>query len=172
MSKSTNGRDQVLVAIDDSEGSWKALDHAVARARASKNPRVHLFHAIGPMPPRLREFRGAENPQTERELEGQLEEKQNQWAQSAIEKAEPLLDQARHRIQSAGIKQETIYAHLLVLRHRQDLVDEILKAAEENHCDAIVVGFNSFPWIKEVLADHLGEELRRKADTIVVEVID
>ncbi|HWP58290.1 MAG TPA: universal stress protein [Candidatus Acidoferrales bacterium] len=172
MSASANGHQRVLVAIDDSQASWKALDYVAARVRGTKNPRIHLFHAVGPVPPGLREFGGAENPQTEEALERNLEERQNRWAQKAIEKAEPLLDRARQRIGAAGIKQEAIYWHLLILRRSQDLVDEILKAAEENHCSQIVVGSSSFPWIKEIFADHIGEELRGKSGKIAVEIVE
>ena len=172
MDKIVNGHRQILIALDDSEGSWKALDHVAGRARTLTDPVIHLFHATDPIPPQLREFGGAENPHAERALERELKEKQERWAQTALAKTEPLLDQARHRIERAGIKQEKIYSHILVLRHREDLVDEILKVAEENHCESIVVGFSSFPWVKEVFVDHLGEELRRKARAIAVEIID
>jgi K+-sensing histidine kinase KdpD len=58
------------------------------------------------------------------------------------------------------------------LAHREDLPDEILKAAQQAGCDTIVVGRNSFPWVKEIFADHLGDELEKNSQGISVAVID
>jgi hypothetical protein len=52
------------------------------------------------------------------------------------------------------------------------LPDDILKAARDFDCRTVVVGRNAFPWLEELLASHLGEEVKRKAQGIFVSVID
>jgi hypothetical protein len=123
------------------------------------------------MPPELQEFPGGEDPQQETALENQLKEKQNRWGQDAQKGAVPLIEQAQFLLQQAGVAPERIESRLLVLLHREDLIDEIIKTAGERGCDTIIMGRNSFPWLKELFVEHLGDEISRRAKGIPVKVI-
>lgn len=83
----------------------------------------------------------------------------------------PLIEQAQFLLQQAGIAPDRIESRVLVLFHREDLVDEIIKTAHERDCDTIVMGRNSYPWLKELFADHLGDEISRRAKGITVTVV-
>jgi nucleotide-binding universal stress UspA family protein len=140
-------------------------------ARTTNELSICLVHAADPMPPELQEFRAAEDPQREKVLEDQLKEKQNRWRQDARKAAVPLIEQAQSLLQQAGVRADRIESRVLVLMHREDLVDEIIKTAHECGCDTIVTGRNSFPWLKELFVNHLGDEMSRRAKDIRVELI-
>jgi nucleotide-binding universal stress UspA family protein len=163
---------KVLLAVDDSPASWKAVNHVADLVRKQKEVAIHIFHAIDPLPAGLQEFRGAEDPHEEKILENELKQKQEAWRQKAKSAAEPVIKKARLTLEQAGAVPEQISSQNSDLMHREDLPDEILKAARESGCDTIVVGRNSFPWVEELLTDHVGEEIQEKTNRISISVID
>jgi nucleotide-binding universal stress UspA family protein len=165
------GQPRILLAIDDSVASGKAVDYVAELVRTRPEAGICLFHAAASMPPDLQEFRGAEDAEEETELENQLEEKQERWNRRAEKTAAPVLGKARSILQNAGIAPEQIESRAAVLLHREDLTDEILRAAREYDCDTIVVGRKSFPWLKELLVDHLGEKINAKSARIAVRIV-
>ena len=164
--------DNILLAIDDSVASRKAIAYVAALARRQKGLGIHIFHAIDPLPTQLQEFRGAENPDDEKTLENELKLKQHSWHQEATNAAAPLIEKTQSMLEQAGAAPEQISFHTIVLAHREDLPDEILQAARDFGCGRVVIGRNAFPWPKELLTDHLGEQVKEKAAGIVVSVID
>ena len=162
---------KVLVAIDDSVASWKALDEVAKLVRTQPELDINLFYAAS-YPPELQEFRGAEGAKEEEKLDTQLKRKQEHWEREAESGAAPLFKKARAILEDAGAAPEQVHAQASALMHREDLIDEIVKAAHESDCATIVVGRNSFPWLKELFVDHLGDEISRKASGISVRVID
>jgi Universal stress protein family len=81
---------RILVGIEDSESSTHALEYVADLARGGGFV-IHAFHAIGPVPVELREFGGAENPRTERQLDSQLQQKRDHWIRTAKTEARLLL---------------------------------------------------------------------------------
>lgn len=163
--------DKVLVAIDDSAASWKALDEVADLVRTQPELGINLFHAAS-YPPALQEFRGAEGAKEEEKLDHQLKRKQEHWEREVERAAAPLFRKARAILERAGAAPEQVHSQASALNHREDLIDEIVKAANESSCGTIVVGRNSFPWLKELVVGHLGDEISRKASGISVRVID
>jgi len=101
----------------------------------------------------------------------QLKEKQNRWEREARKVAVPVLEKAQFLLQQAGVAPDRIESRVLVLMHRGDLVDEIIKTAHECRCNTIITGRNAFPWLKELFVDHLGDEISRRAKGITVNVV-
>jgi nucleotide-binding universal stress UspA family protein len=162
---------KVLLTLDDSAASWKAAEYVGDLVRTTPELSICLVHAADPMPPELQEFRGAEDPQREKVLEYQLKEKQNRWEREARKAAAPLIGKAQFLLQQAGVAPDRIESRVLVLMHREDLVDEIIKTAREFGCNTIVTGRNAFPWMKELFVDHVGNEISRRAKGITVNVV-
>jgi nucleotide-binding universal stress UspA family protein len=155
---------RILLCIDDSESSKNAMDYVAALATGDDDFVINIFHAVGPIPMEFREFSGAENPKTEEHLDSELQQKQNDWARMAKSQARPLLENARQQLRALGIPTSKIATHLIVLKHGEDLVREILRTASANRCGTIVVGQSSFPWFKELFASHTGEELLKQSE--------
>jgi nucleotide-binding universal stress UspA family protein len=161
----------VLVGVDDSTATWKAIDRVADLARTKQDFRIHLLHAVA-YPPALQESRGAEDAAEEERVEKELERKQERWEQGVQRAAAQLFDKARAILERAGVAPEKIESHVLTLAHREELVDDILKSAHQFQCRTIVVGRNCFPWFKEVFVEHLDDEISRRASDIAVQVVE
>lgn len=72
---------------------------------------------------------------------------------------------------AANVPGSEIETHLILLNQRQDLVAEIVKAARENNCGTIVVGDNSYPWIREQFHRHISEQLVSESPDMAVCVV-
>ena len=171
MATSTLENRNILIAVDDSTATWKALDYVADLARIKQDLCIHLLHATV-YPPVLQESRGAENPQEEERVEKDLERKQERWEQGIQSAAAPIFDKARAVLKRAGVAPQRIQSHTAALAHREDLIDEILKSARQLGCLTIVVGRNCFPWFKEAFVGHLGDEISQRAAGIAVKIIE
>ncbi|HEY7168355.1 MAG TPA: universal stress protein [Candidatus Binatia bacterium] len=164
--------DDLLIAVDDSEASWHAVEQAASLVRGNPGRRVHAFHAIGPVPASLQEFRGAEDPVEERVLEQELKRKQTAWLEKARAAADLLLAQVHGRLEQLGVLPDQITTETATLMHDDDLPGEILRAAQACGCRKILVGRKSFSWVDELLTDHLGERLQKSAEEISVSIVE
>jgi nucleotide-binding universal stress UspA family protein len=163
--------ENILIAIDDSAATWRAVDYVADLGRTSQRLCVHLFHADF-YPPDLQESRGGTTANEEEEVEAQLERKQQRWERRMQGAAAHLFNKARGVLESAGTAPDQIQCHVVLLAHREELTDQILNSAREFGCGTIVIGRNSFHWLKELFVDHLSEEISRRAQKLYVKVIE
>jgi K+-sensing histidine kinase KdpD len=63
-------------------------------------------------------------------------------------------------------------AQFWVSVNREDLVNDIVDAGRTSGCRTIVVGRDSFSWLKRVLRRHVADELVRKAKGFTVWVVE
>lgn len=162
-------RENVLIAIDDFPMTEHLKECLEPLVQDHPTATVHLFHALGPLPPQLLESPGAEDPVEEERVEARQERQQEEWLARARAGAAPLLHTAIDEIrQLRGIHVES---HFLLLNHHEDLVDEIIKAARDHRCGHIVVGHHSHPWLRERLHTHTGVRLKSAAPDFSVCVL-
>jgi nucleotide-binding universal stress UspA family protein len=147
----------ILLAIDDLEKSRPLVDYVAQLADGGNDFKVHLFHALGPLPPQLMESPGAENARAEERVEQKQAGQQDAWLEQARSEFEPQLENEKARLSAANVPE--IEIHLPLLNQRTDLVPEIVKAARDNDCGMIVVGQNSYSWLWEQFHAHLSEQL-------------
>ncbi len=86
--------ENILIAIDDSAATWRAVDYVADLGRTSQRLCVHLFHADF-YPPDLQESRGGTTANEEEEVEAQLERKQQRWERRMQGAAAHLFNKAR-----------------------------------------------------------------------------
>ena len=155
----------ILLCIDDSEASRRAVGYVGELTRGTKDFTVCVFHLLGPLPPELRESPGSENPQAEEMIERQLAGRQQRQIESEKnQEALPILEEARSILLTAGVPAAAIVTATSVLVNREDLARDIVKSARGNGCRTIVVGRESFSWIEEVLRGHLADQLIADGD--------
>jgi hypothetical protein len=99
---------RILIGIENSQSSIRVLEYVADLVRDSSEFVVHVFHAVEPVPLELREFGGAENPQTEAQLDSQLHQKRDDWIRAAKSEADPLLENARLQLSALGVQKTTI----------------------------------------------------------------
>jgi nucleotide-binding universal stress UspA family protein len=162
---------RMLVGIEDTDSSTHVLEYVADLTGGSSGFVIHAFHALGPVPLELREFRGAEDPKTEEKLDSLLHRKQEEWIETAKSQAQCLLENARLQLGAKGVPENTVTTQLIVLDHKEDFIGEILKTASKNQCGTIVVGQSSFPWFKELFASHTGEELLKQSEGFAICVV-
>ena len=159
----------VLLCIDDSEASRRAVRYVGELTAGTKGFTVRVFHLLGPLPPELRESPGSDNPQAEEMIEGQLTRRQQREMESEKnQEALPILEEARSILLTAGVPADAIVTATSVLVNREDLARDILKSARANACRTIVVGHQSFSWIQEVFREHLTDQLIADGDGVSI----
>ncbi len=171
---------QMLIAIDDFRSAQPLLEYAADLAHGRDDYQIHLFHALyqihlfhalEPLPPQLLESPGAEEPAREERIEEKQISQQERWVDRSLKRLEPLLESSKSQLASAQVPRDRIKTHVFPLNHREDLVAEIIKAAHDNDCGTILVGYKSYPWIREQFHTHISEQLLTAADDCAVCVV-
>jgi nucleotide-binding universal stress UspA family protein len=161
----------ILIAIDDSDASMKAVRYVSDIVRGGENIRICLFHVLPPIPPDLLEFGGAEDPQQERVLSAELKTAQAEWIEKAKQRVEDSLKIAQIILMDHGVSQRHISTHYSSSIHKPNIVREILEAAKRWHCGTVVVGRHKLPLVEELFHRHTGEELIEKVEDFSVWVV-
>jgi nucleotide-binding universal stress UspA family protein len=142
---------RMLVGIEDSSSSTHVLEYVAELAKGNRGFVVHAFHALGPVPLDLREFRGDEDPTTEEKLDSLLHRKRQEWIETAKSQVQRLLENARLQLRAKGVSENTVTSELVILDHKEDFIGEILKIASRNQCGTIIVGQSSFRGLRNCL---------------------
>ena len=167
-----NRTDKFLIAVDGSTTSLKAVSYVGQILRGRTNVHVRLLHVLPSIPPRFLEFGGAEQPQTEQRLSGELRQDQAQWIDIAKRNAQASLDKARDILIRSGLSPTEVSTSFSSPIHRPDVAYEILKAAEAWKCGTLVVGRHPRSWIRELRSTHVGEDLIRKGQGFAIWVVE
>ena len=67
----------ILIAIDHSEATYRAVTYVAQIIGGREEFRILLLHVPEPMPPKLLEFGGAENPVEEQRAEMSLKDRKS-----------------------------------------------------------------------------------------------
>jgi K+-sensing histidine kinase KdpD len=127
---------------------------------------------LTPLPPELREFRGAENGEEEVKLERELTDKQEALITRSESEAWPALERAKSILKKAGMPAEAIETEFWTSVNRGDLANDILEAGRLNDCRTIVVGRESFSWLQEMFHHRVADELVRKGQGFTLWVVE
>lgn len=165
-------RVRLLVVMDGSEASERALRYVTRVVGGRRNFRVCLMYALPPMPPALLEFGGARRPGEQESLEEALRRRQRQWVVEAKRQAKPALDRARGILRKAGMAPGRLAAKFLDPPMRGRMVEEILDQARARRCRGIVIGRESMSWLRELVDGDLAQELVRAAKGFTVWVVE
>src|SRR5207245_5869892 len=88
----------ILIAIDASEASDRAVAYVAQMIHGQHGCRVLLSHVPAPMPPELLEFGGRENPVVEQHTEAALHNAQTAWLAQVRQAAQPVFARAQPRL--------------------------------------------------------------------------
>lgn len=147
---------RILIALDGSEGAWRAVEYvATAFARA---PEVHvtLFHVLPGLPPEFWDL-GHVLSEQEREALGRAVAA---WERAQEQQWQALVVQARHHLVRAGIPEGAVHDRFRPRDYR--VADAIVEEAEQGHYDTIVMGRRGLSGAKGLL---LGSVSRRVVET-------
>jgi nucleotide-binding universal stress UspA family protein len=164
--------DTFLIAVDESATSRKAVSYVSRILRGRTDVHIRLLHVLPPIPPGFLEFGGAEQPQLEQRLSGELRQDQARWIETAKRNAQASLDKAREILIQGGLSPHDISTSFSSPIHRPDVAHEILTVAQTFQCGTLVVGRHTRSWIRELLSTHVGEDLVRKGQGFAIWVVE
>lgn len=162
----------ILIAVDDSEASYRAVTYVGSIIGGYKNFRVCLLHALPPLPPELLEFGGSENLRREEQEEACIKAEQARWLEAVAQAAEPVFTRARSILHKARVPVHAVETHIADTIHRQDIVLDILETAHARHCGTVVVGRESYHGLKALMTSHISDELIRQGKDLAVWVVE
>jgi nucleotide-binding universal stress UspA family protein len=155
---------KLLVVVDESPATKRALEYVAQVASRSQGFRVCLAHALPAPPPELVELRGAE--------EDRLRAYKRRWI-SVVKMAERrALDRANAVLRRGGFASEAIEAHYCDLVDASRTTEEILRLARARKCDTVVVGRDSLSWLGELIHGDPAEEIVRQGKGLTIWVVE
>jgi nucleotide-binding universal stress UspA family protein len=162
----------LLLAIEESEASFKAVEYAATWVGPIAGVQVHLLHMLPPLPPELLEFGGAEDPSLEKEMDASIHQGQEAWIAGERAKAEPFFKKVKGILAKHGILEKAIHVHFLALVNRDEMVSMILEKARSQNCGTIVVGRHAFHGLHKILGHHVSDQLVRICHDLTIWVVE
>lgn len=156
-------RSKVLLAIDDSRASARALRHVAGMVAREEAREVVLFHALPPTPPRFLEHGGGDTPTEEHRKETRLDHERAQWLESARSAAQPTLTRARAELRRHGLGENRIHDVYFPTVHAHDVAVHVLESARQLSCGTVVLGREACPWYREIAARHVADDVAEHA---------
>ena len=162
---------RLLIALDDSESSERAVTYVAHILEGQKAVQILLLHVPAPMPPRLLEFGGAEDPAQEHRGEAQLKAAQDRWVEEVRQAVQPVFSKAQSILHAAEIPAAAVKTHLAIRVNNESLESSIVEEAHAHQCETVVVGRESFSWVEELVQEHLAEKLIERAHDLTLWVV-
>ena len=155
---------KLLIVVDESPATRKALQYVAQIAAGRPSVRVCLAHALPSPPPELVEFRGAEK--------ARLRSYKLRWI-SVVEMTEQrALKRANAVLRKGGFAEGAIEAHYCNLVDASRATQEILRLARLRKCDTVVFGRKSLSWLGEFIQGDPAEELVRQGKGFTIWVVE
>src|SRR5207237_9075828 len=104
--ESMSNAKHILIAVDDSEASYRAVTYVGSLIGGCEGFRVCLLHAMPPLPRELLEFGGSEDPRQEERDEACLKTEQAHWVEAVAQAAEPVFTRAKHILHEARVPED------------------------------------------------------------------
>ena len=163
---------KVLIALDGSESSMRAVEHVADVICGHKVSEVALFHVCFD-PPSLLEHGGSEHPERERELNAHLHEKLNRWIEMCRDWVQTdIFERAGKVFQDKGISDEVVTVSTKVSAEAQaDVASCIIQEARDGDYDAVVLGRRGSSARREFLFDSISSRVIHHLDTCAVWIV-
>jgi nucleotide-binding universal stress UspA family protein len=159
---------RILVAVDESENSNRAVTYVGSLLRETPDIAVTLFHVLKPMPRVLLEHGGSESPAAEAELSTRLRKEQEAWIRQEEKSECPLLIKAREALIQSGFERSRVE---LKLGHEDDIARNILEEARDGKHDTIVVGRHGTSRAKRLFGGGVTDHILREAKGFAIWVV-
>ncbi len=162
----------ILIAVDDSEASYRAVAYVGSIMRGCEGFRVCLLHALPPLPREFLEFGGSEDPQQEEREETRLQTEQARWIEAVAQAAEPVFTRAKHILHAARVPEDAVETQMVDTVNTQDIVLNILETAHARHCGTVVVGRQAHHGLKALLTSHVSDALISQGEGLAIWVVE
>jgi len=146
---------KLLIALDSSEGAWRAVEYVAKTFSRTPGVKVTLLHILSGLPPAFWDD-GHVLKDKEREARQRLVAS---WQQDQEKKWQDLVQQAHQHLTAAGLPQEAV-ANKFKPKY-YDVAEDIINEAQTAGYDTIVMGRRGLGMAKALL---LGSVTRKVVD--------
>jgi len=162
----------ILIAIDDSKSSERALAQVAHKIDDPSAWHIILLHVLRPIPPKLLEHGGAEDPREEERVEASLDAAQDEWWHRERQAAQPFLAHAVATLKEANIPEQAIETQIYAPVPGEDIATAIIDVARDHACGTVVVGRSSYSWLRELMQSHVADKLAEQAPAFNLWVVE
>ena len=160
---------KILVAVDESAHSERAVKYVGTLLKGAGDVRVMLFHVLKPMPRKFLEHGGSENPSVEGRLGDQLKKEQADWSRKEREAESPILLKLREALEQTGFPPGRV---TLKFGHEDDVARNILEEVREGRYETLVLGRHGAAGQRRWFGGGVTEQILRDAAGLAVWIID
>jgi nucleotide-binding universal stress UspA family protein len=160
---------RILVAVDESEHSERAVRYVGGLLRGMSDAKVMLFHVLKPMPRKFLEHGGSENPSVEGRLGDQLRKDQDEWSRKERGAESPILLKLREVLEQTGFPPSRV---TLKFGHEDDVARNILEEVREGRYETIVLGRHGAAGQRRWFGGGVTEQVLRDASGLAVWIVD
>lgn len=162
----------LLLAIDESEPSLRAVEYVASVVRASPQFRIRLLHVLPHIPSGLLEHGGRDTAEEEDAVHRELDQETRRWRRRCETAAAALIEDARGVLQRAGVAPDRIAVEFAAPLPEESIGYHVLHAATERACDTVVVGRAPRSWLRRAFhASPSAALFRRKARGLAVWIV-
>ena len=159
---------RILIAVDDTEHSARALRYVGTLLHDLRDVRVTLFHVLKPMPRELLEHGGSEDPAEEIRLATELQQDQQDWVRTESVMESSILATAREFMGKTGFPLDRV---TLKFGHADNIAHTILDEARTGGYGTIVVSRHDVNGTKRLFGG-VTDQLLRDASGYTLWVVE
>jgi nucleotide-binding universal stress UspA family protein len=157
---------KVLIALDNSEGAWGAVEYVAQTFATTPGTQVTLLHILPGLPPQFWDHGHIIASPAEKKSLQRLE---NNWEAEQEKQWQSLMHKARGRLQQVGIPKAAITDKFKPKDY--DVAEDILDEAEEGGFDTIVMGRRGLGKAKALLLGSVTNKVAQKAKGCAVTIV-
>jgi nucleotide-binding universal stress UspA family protein len=165
---SSNSR--ILIAVDKSDASHKAVNYVADIASGNAGLRVGLLHLE--LPPRMLEWGGSEDPKVEARVSTERAKAYHEMETNVMERSESLLHRLDPILAEKGID---VTAELVQFEEPLDadtITNHLLECAREQDYGTVVIGRHAFVGLRRMFQSDVAEQLLDKAKGLTVWIVE
>ena len=167
-SASRTGEKRLLLAVDDSTPSQRAVAYVGKLLGRRRGFRVSVVYVLPEFPPSLLEHGGGGDPVTEERLTASLRVQRKRWIAQQKQQAHPIIEGATQALRNAGLTSRSLEVRFCGPINEGAVAEEILRLARARRCHTIVVARPPRSWLRHLVAMDLREKLARRAERLAI----
>ena len=157
---------KVLIALDSSEGAWRAVEYVAEAFGQTPGVQITLLHVLSGLPPAFWDdghiLAEKEKESRQRLVAGWQQEQEKKW--------QGLVKKAHDRLTKAGVAKDAVVNKFKPKYY--DVAEDILNEAETGRFDTIVMGRRGLGMAKSLLLGSVTHKVVQNAKSCAVNIVE